>query len=66
MALIGALGRAERSRSSGGCRRAPEPFLPLHVLANPVMRWAPRRPACAIGAMLGLTVYMPLYYEVVH
>ena len=46
--------------------RAKEPFLPLTVLTNPVVRWdaspAPARSATSIG----LTVYVPLYYEIVH
>ena len=47
-------------------RRAPEPFLPLTVLANPVMRVGTAATACALGAVIGLTVYMPLYFQLVH
>jgi EmrB/QacA subfamily drug resistance transporter len=47
-------------------RRAPEPFLPLHVLANPVMRVGTTATACALGVMTGMMIYMPLYYQVVH
>jgi EmrB/QacA subfamily drug resistance transporter len=47
-------------------KRAPEPFLPLHVLANPVMRVGTVATACALGVMTGLMIYMPLYYQVVH
>jgi len=46
--------------------RAPEPFLPLHVLANPVMRFGTTATACALGVMTGFMIYMPLYYQVVH
>jgi EmrB/QacA subfamily drug resistance transporter len=47
-------------------RRAPEPFLPLEVLANPVMRMGTAATSCALGVMTGLMIYMPLYYQVVH
>jgi EmrB/QacA subfamily drug resistance transporter len=47
-------------------RRAPEPFLPLTVLRNPVMRDGTTATSCMMGAVLGLTVYMPLYFQVVH
>jgi EmrB/QacA subfamily drug resistance transporter len=45
---------------------APEPFLPLSILANPVVRMACLSSACAVGTSIGLTVFVPLYYEVVH
>ena len=47
-------------------RQAPEPFLPLNVLKNPVMRMGTAATSCALGAVLGLTVYLPLYFQVVH
>jgi Major Facilitator Superfamily len=47
-------------------RRAPEPFLPLTVLRNPVMRAGTAATSWTLGAVLGLTVYMPLYFQVVH
>ena len=47
-------------------RVAPEPFLPLTVLANPVMRAGTAATSCTLGAVLGLTVYMPFYFQVVH
>jgi EmrB/QacA subfamily drug resistance transporter len=47
-------------------RRAPEPFLPIPVLANPIARWAILGTTCAMGTSIGLTIYVPLYYEVVH
>jgi EmrB/QacA subfamily drug resistance transporter len=46
--------------------QAPEPFLPLSVLQNPVMRDGTAATSCMMGAVLGLTVYMPLYFQVVH
>jgi EmrB/QacA subfamily drug resistance transporter len=47
-------------------KRAPEPFLPLNLLRNPVMRAGTAATASTLGAVLGLTVYMPLYFQVVH
>jgi EmrB/QacA subfamily drug resistance transporter len=47
-------------------RRAPEPFLPLTVLRNPVMRDGTAATSWTMGAVLGLTVYMPLYFQVAH
>jgi MFS family permease len=47
-------------------KRAGEPFLPLTVLQNPVMRAGTAATSCTMGAVLGLTVYMPLYFQVVH
>jgi EmrB/QacA subfamily drug resistance transporter len=44
---------------------APEPFLPLSVLANPVARCATLAGACAMGTLVGLTIFVPLYYETV-
>jgi Major Facilitator Superfamily len=46
--------------------RAPEPFLPLPVLANPIMRWGTAATSFAMGTSIGLTIFVPLYYEVVH
>src|SRR5947209_1120676 len=47
-------------------RRAPEPFLPLNVLKNPVMRAGTAATSCTLGAVLGLTIYMPIYFQAVH
>jgi EmrB/QacA subfamily drug resistance transporter len=47
-------------------RRAGEPFLPLAVMRNPVMRMGTAATSWAMGAVLGLTIYMPLYFQVVH
>jgi EmrB/QacA subfamily drug resistance transporter len=47
-------------------RQAPEPFLPLAVLRNPVMRDGTGATSWMMGAVIALTVYMPLYFQVVH
>lgn len=46
--------------------RTDEPFLPLPLMGGRVVPWAMAAGGCAIGAMLGLTVHMPLYYEAVY
>jgi EmrB/QacA subfamily drug resistance transporter len=46
--------------------RAEEPFLPLPLLGGRVVPYAMAAGGCAMGAMLGLTVHLPLYYEVVY
>src|ERR1700744_6411034 len=46
--------------------RADEPFLPLSLMGGTVVPYAMVCGGCALGAMLGLTVYMPLYYEGVY
>jgi EmrB/QacA subfamily drug resistance transporter len=46
--------------------RAPEPFLPLPILANQVVRWGTASSSCAVGTSIGLTIFLPLYYELVH
>ena len=43
-----------------------EPFLPLQVLANPVMRQGTIATSCALSVMTGFMIYMPLYYQLVH
>ena len=47
-------------------RRTGELFLPIPLLSGSVVPFAMAAGGCAIGAMIGLTVHMPLYYEVVH
>jgi EmrB/QacA subfamily drug resistance transporter len=47
-------------------RRADEPFLPLRLLSGSVVPFAILAGSCALGAMTGLTVQLPLYYEVVY
>ncbi len=46
--------------------RAEEPFLPLSLLGGTVVPYALVAGGCGMGAMLGLTVHLPLYYEVVY
>jgi EmrB/QacA subfamily drug resistance transporter len=46
--------------------RAPEPFLPLSVLAEPVMYTGTAANSFAMGASIGLVIFVPLYYELVH
>src|ERR1700733_7712477 len=46
--------------------RVPEPFLPVAVLSNPVMRAGCVTTACTQGVSIGLTIFVPLYYEMVH
>lgn len=47
-------------------RRVAEPFLPLPLLTGPVVPLAFTAAACAIGTMVGLTVHLPIYYELVY
>src|SRR3954451_23434756 len=47
-------------------RNADEPFLPLWLLGGTVVPYAIVAGACALGAITGLTVHLPLYYEVVY
>src|SRR6202011_3904594 len=47
-------------------RNADEPFLPLPLLGGTVVPYAILAGSCALGAMVGLTVHLPLYYEVVY
>ncbi len=46
--------------------QASEPFLPLPVLANPVMRMGTVCTSFSQGVVIGLTIFLPLYFEVVH
>jgi EmrB/QacA subfamily drug resistance transporter len=43
-----------------------EPFLPLPVLANPVMRMGTVCTSFSQSVVIGLTIFLPLYFEVVH
>ncbi len=47
-------------------RNADEPFLPLPLMGGTVAPYAMAAGGCALGAILGLTVHLPLYYEVVY
>jgi len=46
--------------------RAAEPFLPLPLLGGTVAPYAITAGGCALGAIMGLTVHLPLYYELVY
>ena len=43
-----------------------EPFLPLPILANPVMRMGTVCTSFSQGVVIGLTILLPLYFAVVH
>jgi EmrB/QacA subfamily drug resistance transporter len=45
---------------------AGEPFLPLEILKNQVVRWGTAANTCALGAQTGLIIFLPLYFELVH
>ena len=47
-------------------RNSEEPFLPLPLMGGPVVPYAMAAGGCALGAITGLTVNLPLYYEVVY
>ncbi|HEX3709403.1 MAG TPA: MDR family MFS transporter [Pseudolabrys sp.] len=42
-----------------------EPFLPLTVLGNAVVRCAALAGACGMGTLVGMTIFVPLYFETV-
>ena len=44
---------------------AREPFLPVAILKNPIVRAGTLAGACTMGTMVGLTIFVPLYFEVV-
>jgi EmrB/QacA subfamily drug resistance transporter len=44
---------------------APEPFLPLTILGNAVVRCAALSGACMMSVLVGMTIFVPLYFEVV-
>jgi EmrB/QacA subfamily drug resistance transporter len=43
--------------------RLEEPFLPLSVLGNNVVRRAALAGACNMGTLVGMTIYVPLYFD---
>lgn len=47
-------------------RRADEPFLPLSLIGGSVVPYGMLTSGCALGSLIGLTVHLPLYYEVVY
>src|SRR5262249_55464456 len=46
--------------------RTAEPFLPLPLMGGTVVPFAMIVGGFALGAMIGLTVYLPMYYESVY
>jgi EmrB/QacA subfamily drug resistance transporter len=46
--------------------RTPEPFLPLRLLGGRVVPFAILAGGLTVGCLLGLTVYLPMFYEVVY
>ena len=44
---------------------AREPFIPLSILANPVVRAATLAACFGMGTFIGLTIYVPIYFETV-
>lgn len=46
-------------------RTAPEPFLPLSILSNQVVRTGTLLSSFNISCLIGLTIFVPLYFELV-
>lgn len=46
-------------------RRAAEPLIPLAIFANPVVRDGTIAAGFGMGTFIGLTIYLPLYFETV-
>ncbi len=46
-------------------RTAAEPLIPLAILANPVVRDGTIAAGFGMGTFIGLTIYLPLYFETV-
>jgi EmrB/QacA subfamily drug resistance transporter len=46
-------------------RRAAEPLIPLDILANRVVRRGTVAAGFGMGTFIGLTIYLPLYFETV-
>ena len=46
--------------------RTSEPFLPLRLLGGSVVPFAILAGGLTVGCLLGLTVYLPMFYEVVY
>ena len=44
---------------------APEPFIPLSVLREPIVRAITAAGFCSIGTIIGLSIFLPLYFELV-
>jgi predicted MFS family arabinose efflux permease len=46
-------------------RTAAEPMIPLDIMANPVVRMGTMAAGLGMGTFIGLTIYLPLYFETV-
>lgn len=46
-------------------KTAEEPLIPLAILANPVVRMGTIAAGFGMGTFIGLTIYLPLYFETV-
>ncbi|PTM39742.1 MDR family MFS transporter [Bosea sp. 124] len=46
-------------------RTADEPLIPLDILANPVVRMGTIAAGFGMGTFIGLTIYLPVYFETV-
>jgi MFS family permease len=46
-------------------RTAPEPFLPLSILSNQVVRTGTLLSSFNISCLIGLTIFVPLYFDLV-
>src|SRR5262249_20546367 len=66
--ILALLALAVASTAAVGGRIAPgsEPYLPVAILKNRVVRTGAATSGCAVGASIGLTVFVPFYYELVH
>lgn len=60
LALVLAAGFVRHARATS------EPFLPLPLIGGPVVPYAMAAGGLGLGAIIGLTVHLPLYYQVVH
>jgi EmrB/QacA subfamily drug resistance transporter len=47
-------------------RQARDPFLPIPILANAVVRAGTAASASVYATIIGLTIFVPIYYESVH
>ncbi len=45
--------------------RAPEPFIPLSILRAPVLATTTAASFFSVGVIIGLTIFMPVYFELV-
>ena len=46
-------------------RQAPEPLLPLGIIANPIVRWAIISNAFGWGAVIGMNIYLPIWLQTI-